>query len=37
MITIYDTEIDNETVCGNLDRLTNQIFKLLPNYEEGKD
>ncbi len=33
----YDVEFDNEAVIKNIDRLTNQIFKLLPNREEGGD
>ena len=35
MITKYNTEIDNNTIINNIDRLTNQIFKLLPGREEG--
>ena len=33
----YDTEIDNEAIEKNINRITNQIFKLLPNREEGND
>ena len=33
----YDINIDNETICSNLDRLINQIYKLLPDREEGID
>lgn len=29
--------IDNKTILNNLTRLTNQIYKLLPNREEGED
>ena len=31
----YDSEIDTESIKTNLKRLTNQIYKLLPNREEG--
>lgn len=37
MIIKYDIEIYNEAIAKNIDRLTNQIFKLLPNREEGGD
>lgn len=30
-------EIDNDIVISNLQRLTNQIYKLLPNREENID
>lgn len=33
----YNTEIDNEAILVNLKRITNQIYKLLPNREEGID
>lgn len=33
----YDLEFDNEAVKQNINRITNQIFKLLPNREEGGD
>ena len=33
----YETEIQNEAIVQNLKRLTNQIYKLLPNREEGVD
>ena len=33
----YDASIDNEAIKANLKRLTNQIYKLLPNWEEGID
>lgn len=33
----YDINIDNEIICSNLDRLINQIYKLLPDREEGID
>lgn len=31
----YESEISNEAINANLKRLTNQIYKLLPNREEG--
>lgn len=37
MILKYDTDINNEAIIKNIERLTNQIFKLLPNREEGGD
>ena len=37
MTTKYDTEIDNQIIVNNLKRLINQIYKLLPNREEGID
>lgn len=37
MVLKYDIEFDNEAVKKNIDRITNQIFKLLPNREEGGD
>ena len=37
MILKYDAEIDNAAVVHNLKRITNQIYKLLPNREEGID
>lgn len=33
----YGIDIQNEAIIENIDRITNQIFKLLPNREEGKD
>lgn len=35
MILKYDLEIEASAVKKNLERITNQIFKLLPNREEG--
>lgn len=35
MILKYDVEIQDEAIIRNIDRITNQIFKLLPNREEG--
>jgi hypothetical protein len=37
VIAKYNIEFDNEAVKKNLDRITNQIFKLLPSREEGGD
>ena len=37
METKYGTEIDNEIINKNLKRLINQVYKLLPNKEEGID
>jgi hypothetical protein len=37
MIIKYEASIDNEAIKKNLQRLTNQIYKLLPNWEEGVD
>lgn len=37
MILKYDANIDNEAIVVNLKRLTNQVYKLLPNREEGLD
>lgn len=37
MITKYSFEIDNEIIKSNFNRITNQIFKLLPLREEGGD
>ena len=36
-IVKYNVEISNGAVRANIDRLTNQIFKLLPSREEGGD
>lgn len=33
----YNLEFDKKAVLKNIDRITNQIFKLLPNREEGGD
>lgn len=33
----YNTHIDNVAIKTNLKRLTNQIYKLLPNWEEAQD
>ena len=37
MVLKYDIEFDNDAVKKNIDRITNQIFKLLPSREEGGD
>ena len=37
MVLKYDIEISNEAILKTVDRLTNQIFKLLPLREEGGD
>lgn len=33
----YGLCFDKEAIKSNIDRLTNQIFKLLPSREEGED
>lgn len=33
----YNANIDNKAISANLKRLTNQIYKLLPNWEEAID
>ena len=37
MKTIYDSEIAEEVIVFNLNRLKNQIFHLLPSNEEGEN
>ena len=37
MVIKYDIDIENNTIADNIDRITNQIFKLLPSREEGGD
>ena len=37
LIEEYNVEIANSVVVATLKRLTNQIYKLLPNREEGGD
>lgn len=37
MVLKYNIEIDKDAIQVNLKRLTNQIYKLLPNREEGID
>ena len=37
MVIKYDIDMENNAVAENIDRITNQIFKLLPSREEGGD
>lgn len=37
MILKYGAEIDNSAIDKNLNRITNQIYKLLPSREENSD
>ena len=37
MLLKYDLDISKEAIQANLNRLTNQIYKLLPLREEGGD
>jgi hypothetical protein len=37
MLIKYDANIENDAIKSNLKRLTNQVYKLLPNREEGVD
>ena len=37
MVIKYNSNIEKEAIVKNIDRLTNQVFKLLPNREEGGD
>ena len=37
MVIKYDIDIAEDAVLENLNRITNQIFKLLPSREEGGD
>ncbi len=37
MVFKYDIRFDSNAIIKNIDRITNQIFKLLPNREEGND
>ena len=37
MVIKYNVDIQNEAVLKNIERITNQIFKLLPSREEGND
>ena len=37
MIFKYDLKFDKEPIKKNINRITNQIFKLLPSREEGND
>lgn len=33
----YNANIQEEAIVANLKRITNQVYKLLPNREEGSD
>lgn len=37
MILKYDVQIENKYIIKDIERITNQIFKLLPSREEGGD
>ena len=37
MVIKYNVDIQQEAIIKNIDRVTNQIFKLLPLREEGGD
>ena len=37
MVFKYNLEFDKDAIEKNINRITNQIFKLLPNREEGND
>ena len=37
MVIKYNVDIQKDAVVKNIDRITNQIFKLLPSREEGSD
>ena len=37
MVLKYDIQIAEDAVIENIDRIINQIFKLLPSREEGGD
>ena len=37
MILKYNIEVSNEVIKKDIERITNQIFKLLPSREEGSD
>lgn len=37
IIMKYNVEFGNDAIIKNIDRITNQIFKLLPSREEGGD
>ena len=37
MLLKYNINIQNSAIASNLDRLVNQIYKLLPDWEEGID
>ena len=37
MVLKYDIDIAEDAIIENIDRIINQIFKLLPSREEGGD
>lgn len=37
MMTKYDFEFSNEVIRSNIMRLTNQLWKILPMYENAED
>ena len=37
MVLKYDIDIAGDAIIENIDRIINQIFKLLPSREEGGD
>ena len=37
MVIVSGIEVNNVAICNNLKRITNQIYKLLPNREEKID
>ena len=37
MVIKYNADIEKDAILKNVDRITNQIFKLLPSREEGGD
>lgn len=37
MVIKYNVDIQDEAILRNIERITNQIFKLLPSREEGND
>ena len=37
MVIKYNIEIAEDAIIENINRITNQIFKLLPSREEGSD
>ena len=37
MYTIYNVDIDDSTIKNNLNRILNQVYRLLPLREENED
>ena len=37
MLLKYEVEFDNQVILQDLNKLTNQVYKLLPTREEGSD